>query len=66
VIYGYRTDLGCTAKSRMADDRLPCCRSASIPATSSVNSILRPPAISFQPLEGILKAHACLAPRNDD
>src|SRR5215467_12141506 len=35
----------------MADDRLPCCRSESIDATSSDNVMSRSPAISFSPFQ---------------
>src|SRR5882762_4662217 len=35
----------------MADDRLPCCRSVSIVATSSDKVMSRPPAISLRPFQ---------------
>src|SRR5262245_40160614 len=35
----------------MADDRLPCCRSESMAATSSDKVMFRPRAISFNPFQ---------------
>src|SRR5438094_5826469 len=36
---------------RMAEDRLPCCRSESMSATSSDKVMPRPPATSFSPFQ---------------
>ena len=41
--------IGIEHKRRIADDRLPCCRSESIAATRSDTEMSRRPAISFNP-----------------